>query len=68
MRLIATSLAIMTLVAGCSNTGRGIDACGPWRPIIVSRQDHFTELTARQILAHNEAGARLCNWEKGAQK
>lgn len=55
-------LACLMLLSGCASGGAGIDACGPWRPILVSRSDVLTENTARQILAHNEAGARLCRW------
>ena len=52
----------LTLLASCASNGAGIDPCGPWRPILISRADTLTEDTARQILAHNEAGARLCHW------
>jgi hypothetical protein len=56
----------MILLAGCVGTGpaRGIDACGPWRPILVAEGDRFTDYTARQILSHNEIGARLCGWRR----
>jgi hypothetical protein len=62
MRWTVTWLACLTLLASCASGGAGIDPCGPWRPILVSRSDALTEGTARQILAHNEAGARLCGW------
>jgi len=39
-----------------------IDGCGAWRPILVSRTSTLTDGTARQILAHNETDARLCDW------
>ncbi|EHM03478.1 hypothetical protein HMPREF9946_00074 [Acetobacteraceae bacterium AT-5844] len=55
-------LASLTLLAGCANSGAGIDPCGPWRPILVSRADTLTDGTARQILAHNETGVRMCRW------
>jgi hypothetical protein len=55
-------LASLTLLTACAATGPGIDACGPWRPILVSRQDDLTRLTAADILAHNETGRRLCGW------
>lgn len=56
-------LGLATLLSGCAGTGPGIEACGAWRPILVSRQDVLTEGTARQILAHNETGRALgCGW------
>jgi hypothetical protein len=53
---------ILILASGCAATGPGIDACGPWRPILVSRQDSLTRETAAAILAHDETGRRLCGW------
>jgi hypothetical protein len=55
-------LASLTLLAGCASGGAGIDVCGPWRPILISRTDQLTNGTAREILTHNEAGSRLCGW------
>lgn len=55
-------LASLSLLSACATGGPGTDACGPWRPIYVSRADVLTEGTARQVLAHNETGARLCGW------
>ena len=62
MRSIVGWLGILTLLGGCSATGAGIDGCGSWRPILVSQGDVLTDGTARQVLAHNEAGRRLCGW------
>lgn len=62
MRWIVGWLGILTLLGGCSAIGGGTDACGPWRPILVSRGDVLTDGTARQLLAHNEAGRALCGW------
>ena len=62
MRLIGLLLGMLMLLAGCASGGAGIDPCGAWRPILVSRADALTDGTARQILAHNETGARLCGW------
>jgi len=62
MPWIAMLLATLLLLGGCAETGSGTDACGPWRPILVSRGDVLTDGTARQILAHNETGRRLCGW------
>lgn len=41
-------------VSGCA-TG----ACTGWGPIKVGEGDQFTDETARDILKHNEYGARL---------
>jgi hypothetical protein len=62
MKWIAVSLASLTLLAGCVTDGAGTSPCAGWRPILVSRADTLTQETARQILAHNEVGARLCRW------
>lgn len=62
MRLTGLLLASLTLLAGCSSIGAGTSACSGWRPVYVSRADVLTDGTARQILAHNEAGRRLCGW------
>jgi hypothetical protein len=53
---------MLVLLTGCAATGPGIDPCGAWRPILVGRADVLTDGTARQILAHNETGRRLCGW------
>jgi hypothetical protein len=55
-------LASLTLLAGCASGGAGIDVCGPWRPILISRTDQLTGGTAKEILTHNETGSRLCGW------
>lgn len=55
-------LLALALLTGCSKTGAGIDACGPWKPIYVSKEDKFTEGTAKQILAHNLTGQKICKW------
>jgi hypothetical protein len=62
MRWSVMWLVGLTLLASCASGGAGIDSCGAWRPILVSRADTLTDGTARQILAHNETGARLCGW------
>jgi hypothetical protein len=61
MKSIATCLGILLLLSGCA-PGSGTDACGPWKPIYVSRHDVLTDGTARQVLAHNETGRRICGW------
>lgn len=40
----------------------GVDVCGPWQPIYVHQEDRMTLETGRQVVAHNEVGARLCGW------
>lgn len=59
-------MAATLLLASCSTTGAGIESGCEWaRPILVSRDDALTADTARQILAHNRAGARICGWRPG---
>ena len=41
-------------VSGCAGF-----MCGGFEPIRVSKDDQFTEGTARQILKNNEYGARM---------
>jgi hypothetical protein len=61
--LTAILLATPILLPGCSAaSGSATSVCGPWRPILVSRQDVLTRGTAADILAHNETGRRLCAW------
>jgi hypothetical protein len=54
-------LGSLILLAGCS-IGGAATSCGPWKPVLVSRGDVLIEGTARQLLAHNETGRRLCGW------
>lgn len=60
MRKTCALLASLTLLPGCEIAGLATDPCATLRPVIVSRSDVLTPETARQILAHNEAWARLC--------
>lgn len=62
MKWTVLLLASLTLLVGCASGGAGTDPCGAWRPIYVSQADALTDGTARQILAHNETGRRLCGW------
>ena len=39
------------------------DPCGWAAPIRPALADDLTTGTARQILAHNETGARVCGWK-----
>ena len=62
MRLIGLCSAILMLLSGCGGSGAAIDPCGPWRPITIGQGDALTDATARQVLAHNLTGRRLCGW------
>lgn len=51
-------LCMTLLVSGCVKATE-CDWASPIRP---SQSDVLTTATARQILAHNETGERLCGW------
>ena len=38
-------------------------ACDWTKPIYVDKADVLTDDTAKAILAHNRAGARICGWK-----
>jgi hypothetical protein len=54
-----TPLLIMICAAGCVQTADPCTWAAPIRPALA---DELTPGTARQILAHNETGARVCGW------
>lgn len=57
------------LLSGCvDGSARGLDVCAPWKPIFVSSQDQLTDGTAREIVAHNEVGERLCGWRAPGER
>lgn len=60
-------LAAMLLLTSCASSGRAVTegACAAFRPILIGRGDVLTAETARQILAHDQAGARICGWKPG---
>ena len=62
VKLSAVMLLVVILLMGCASGSVGVDACGPWQPIYVGQADVLTVETGRQVLAHNEVGARLCGW------
>jgi hypothetical protein len=63
MRLSVTLLASLTLLTACAGGGPATDGfCAVSKPIMVSRSDVLTDGTARQILAHNDYGAKVCAW------
>jgi hypothetical protein len=51
-----------TLASGCASDGPAADFCLIARPITIEDADVVTDTTARQLLEHNETGARLCGW------
>lgn len=67
-KLLLTLCALMT---GCACFKepevqvRVIDTACKWtKPIYISQQDLLTDETAKQIVAHNEAGLDRCGWAK----
>ncbi|KVE29145.1 hypothetical protein WI93_09720 [Burkholderia vietnamiensis] len=43
---------------------RVVDTACDWtRPIYVSKTDELSDATAKQILAHNQTGAKNCGWK-----
>lgn len=61
-------MALLTLSfvsTGCaSNEPVGNDFCMLSMPIFISEGDTLTDATAKEILAHNELGVRLCDWPR----
>jgi hypothetical protein len=53
---------IAVSTAGCATDPRLRSDCDWVQPIKPSRQDVLTRQTKAQILAHNEAGRKLCGW------
>lgn len=66
LRLPALLIATAALSAGCAieYPRPGQMVCDWAAPIRPSRADQLTDGTARQILTHNETGARLCGWQQ----
>ena len=51
----------MLLASACSTGGPVTEGACAWvKPIYISRDDKFTDGTARQILTHNEKWAAIC--------
>jgi hypothetical protein len=44
------------------------DPCSAWRPILLTKKEAamLSDASARQVLAHNETGERLCGWKRNA--
>ena len=61
---IAMLLLIAVSTAGCATEPLARNDCDWAQPIKPSRKDVLTRQTKEQIAAHNEAGARLCEWKR----
>jgi hypothetical protein len=57
MRMLMLLLLLILLPSCVPAVG-----CETWRPITIRSDDGLTSETARQILAHNLTGERLCGW------
>lgn len=53
---------LLLLLAGCTGISGPVVDCAAWRPITIEADDMLTRETARQVLAHNLTGRRLCGW------
>lgn len=67
-------LASLTLTGCCTTSGvsepqvvyktKIVDTACDWTaPIYVDARDVLTDDTARAVLAHNNAGAKICGWK-----
>lgn len=60
-------LPLILPLAGCATTGHippASNGCEWAKPILVSPKDVLTDETAKQILAYDETGAKLCGWKR----
>lgn len=63
-------LSVSCVIAGCASREINADQvplpppdyCALARPIYIGEEDTLSDETARQILAHNLLGERLCKW------
>ena len=62
MRKISLIAVVALVLSGCGTTRPG-DFCLVSEPIRPSESDGLTTGTARQVLAHNEYGAKVCGWK-----
>jgi hypothetical protein len=64
MRSNVKWLGILLLLTGCATGGPAVTDgfCTVAKPILVSHRDALTDETARQVLVHNELGAKTCGW------
>ena len=63
LRLCLMLSVIAVFLAGCATDRGATFECDWAAPIRPSRTDQLSDRTARQILIHNETGARLCGWQ-----
>ena len=70
--LVAVAAAAALTLAACAHDAppqviekvRTVDTGCEWtKPIYVSKADVLTDETAKDILAHNKAGAARCGWK-----
>lgn len=62
MLLLPLLLVSCALMAG--HETKPVDpACVLFKPIYLSKDDILTDDSAKQILAHNKAGADACGWK-----
>lgn len=64
-RLILAALLTSTLLLTACQTTGGSSFCDIARPIRPTTEqiDQLTDEQVRQLLGHNEKGARLCGWK-----
>jgi hypothetical protein len=68
LTLAAASMTVLlaVLLTSCTTTGRALKtetACAAFRPILISKESVLADADARDILAHNLTGAKLCGWK-----
>ena len=63
-RTAAILLSISVSAAGCATDLRLKNDCDWAQPNRPSKADVLTRQTKEQILAHNEAGTKICGWTR----
>lgn len=67
MSAIRSILCLMTmaLCTGCQSLTPVHDYCQIAKPIFLSHGEaaKLSDATAREILTHNESGAKICGWK-----
>lgn len=75
--VLCFALLALILVSGCASTAcppppvpevvtktRIVDTSCDWvKPIYLDKSDVLSDATAKAILAHDQAGAKACNWK-----
>ena len=54
-------LCVFSMQSACTGLVPPLE-CEWAEPIRPQLEDHLSDSTARQILTHNETGARICGW------